>query len=117
LQRTPNDQARPLGGATDFLPNAKVAAIAPLFVRSRWTHDRHYLPPALPAFRRICSPAYLMPLPLYGSGGRRLRSSAATCPTTSLVAPSLMIWVGTGAVSLMPFGPLYSTACENPSAS
>src|SRR5688500_4437571 len=77
----------------------------------------HYLPPALPAFRRICSPWYLMPFPLYGSGGRRLRSSAATCPTTSLSAPSTTIDVGVGADSLIPFGARYSIGCEYPSAS
>ena len=56
--------------ADHLLAKAEVAARAQLIARLRSGHFRHYLPPALPAFRRICSPAYLMPLPLYGSGGR-----------------------------------------------
>ena len=38
----------------------------------------NYLPlPALPSLRRITSSAYLIPLPLYGSGGRFSLTSAA----------------------------------------
>src|SRR5690606_35171183 len=76
-----------------------------------------YLPPALPALRRITSPWYLTPLPLYGSGGRSDRISAATWPTISLSEPSTVIAVGALAVSLIPGGALYWIGCENPSAS
>src|SRR5918997_1817236 len=87
----------------DLLPHAEVPP-PPLRLARRHRCRAHYFPPALPAFRRICSPAYLMPLPLYGSGGRRLRSSAATWPTSSLFAPSPATVVGFGALSLIPCG-------------
>src|SRR5829696_3694291 len=116
LQRAEHDQARALGRAGHRLANAEVPSLAPVRVRPGNAHLRHYLPPAFPAFRRTCSPWYLMPFPLYGSGGRRLRSSAATCPTFSLSAPSMMTRVGVWAVSLTPAGARYSTGCEKPSA-
>src|SRR3954467_12648536 len=117
LQRAEHDETRTLGRALHLLADAEMAAIPLLGTRLRNCHLGHYLPPALPAFRRICSPAYLIPFPLYGSGGRRLRSSAATWPTISLFAPSMTIDVGVGAVSLMPAGARYSTGCEKPRAS
>src|SRR5258708_22183938 len=67
-----------------------------------------YLPfpalPDLPALRRRFSPRYSTPLPLYGSGLRKLRILAATCPTTSLSAPLTLICVGVGTSMLMPSG-------------
>src|SRR5262245_43789525 len=51
---------------------------------------RDHLAPApafLPTFRRTTSLAYLMPLPLYGSGSRSARSFAAVCPRMALSAP------------------------------
>src|SRR5205085_10522509 len=83
LERPEHDQARPRRRAGDLFPDAQVPAVAFLVARLRRSNAGHYLPPALPALRRTCSPAYLMPFPLYGSGGRRLRSSAATWPTFS----------------------------------
>src|SRR4029079_6954290 len=47
----------------------------------------------LPTFLTTCSSAYLMPLPLWGSGGRHLRIWAATSPTTCLEMPRTTIWV------------------------
>src|SRR5919199_725317 len=91
------DEARTLRRADDLLAHPEVAPHAPVLARL-WSAQRHHFPPALPAFRRICSPTYLIPFPLYGSGGRSERSSAATCPTTSLSAPSTRIAVGWGAV-------------------
>src|ERR1019366_9573894 len=44
--------------------------------------------PAFPALRRICSPWYRTPLPLYGSGLRRLRLLAATSATCCFSMPS-----------------------------
>src|SRR6185437_9224584 len=41
----------------------------------------------LPSLRKIYSPRYLMPLPLYGSGLRQRRISAATWPTFCLSTP------------------------------
>src|SRR6476661_6462024 len=113
LQRAEDDEARTLRRPLHALPNAQVptdALLGSILRNSDTAHD--YLPPALPALRRICSPAYLTPFPLYGSGGRRLRISAATWPTTSLFAPSTVICVGTGALRVTPFGALYSMVCE-----
>ena len=43
-----------------------------------------------------------MPLPLYGSGGRTLRISAAVWPTICLSMPLTMICVGCGTSNVMP---------------
>src|SRR5690606_841886 len=115
LERAIDHEARPLGRPCNLLANSQMAAYAPLRP-VRLANDPHHLPPALPALRRICSPAYLIPFPLYGSGGRSLRISAATWPTTSLLAPSTRICVGVVAVSLIPSGAWYSIGCEKPSA-
>src|SRR3954469_7336176 len=113
LQRAEHHQPRTLGRPLHLVAHAQVATYAHLGAVLRNTNAAHdYFPPALPALRRICSPAYLTPFPLYGSGGRRLRISAATWPTTSLFAPSTTICVGTGAVSLIPCGARYSIGCE-----
>ena len=61
-------------------------------------------PAAFPAFRRIRSSAYLMPFPLYGSGGRRPRICAVTSPricrlfacTVSTVCRSTDAWTPSG---------------------
>jgi hypothetical protein len=50
------------------------------------------------------SPAYFIPLPLYGSGGRQPRISAATCPTNCLSMPLIMIIVGFSQTMPMPVG-------------
>src|ERR1041384_8386133 len=50
----------------------------------------------LPSLRKMYSPAYFTPLPLYGSGGRNARISAATWPTFCLSIPVIMISVGFG---------------------
>ena len=71
----------------------------------------------MPAFRRITSPWYFTPFPLYGSGLRKLRISAATCPTSSLLIPAITTVVGLGAVIDTPAGAWYSIWCENPSDS
>src|SRR5690606_6195266 len=113
LERAVHDQSRTCRGTRHLPTNPNVAAHTLL----RPAHHppnlgRHYLPPALPALRRICSPAYLIPFPLYGSGGLRPRISAATCPTASLSAPSMTTCVGVGALSLTPSGARYSIGWE-----
>src|SRR6266705_755859 len=60
--------------------------------------------PAFPALRRICSPAYRTPLPLYGSGLRSLRMFAATSPTCCLSMPSTTNLVGVSTRNEIPSG-------------
>ena len=72
-------EPRPLVGAAHAPAHARLAALAR---RQSSVDSRHrcYLPPApaaLPALRRMRSSAYLMPFPLYGSGGRSARICAA----------------------------------------
>src|SRR5215471_17416836 len=55
-----------------------------------------------------------MPLPLYGSGGRMARTSAAICPTTWRSAPLIRISVCVGHVTVMPAGMSLTTGCEKP---
>ena len=62
-----------------FLSVLAVIIIAPYFLD------------VLPALRRIVSSEYLTPLPLYGSGGRNERISAAICPICCLSAPLMLI--------------------------
>ena len=58
----------------------------------------------LPALRRTCSPSYRMPLPLYGSGLRTARTSAANCPTCCLSVPLMTMCVWSGQVTFKPLG-------------
>src|SRR5512147_1230701 len=67
---------------------------------------------ALPALRRIYSPSYFTPFPLYGSGGRNDRIFAATCPTSCLSMPLMTMFVGIGVSSLMPEGGSNRIGCE-----
>src|SRR5688572_28257886 len=78
LERAEHHEPRTLRRAVHALPHAKVPAVTQLLPSLRPANLGHYLPPALPAFRRTCSPWYLTPLPLYGSGFRSWRISAAT---------------------------------------
>src|SRR5439155_27134214 len=116
-------QARALGGAEDVLADPEVPAR--LADPPRPGHPRatapleqcgsHFLP-AFPALRRITSPWYFTPLPLYGSGGRIFRMFAATSPTCCLSMPSTLNRVGRSTLNLMPGGGVTRTGCENPSA-
>src|SRR2546421_73435 len=58
-----------------------------------------------------------MPLPLYGSGGRTLRISAAVWPTICLSMPLTTIWVGVGTSNEMPARGATTTGCEKPTVS
>ena len=51
------------------------------------TPINYFFPPVLPAFLIITSFEYLIPLPLYGSGGLKDLIFAAAKPTSSLLAP------------------------------
>src|SRR4029453_10022944 len=118
-----DDEAGTLGRAADVLADPEVptrlsdgalggntAAIAALEQRGG-----HFLP-AFPALRRITSPWYLTPLPLYGSGGRIFRMFAATSPTCCLSIPLTWNRVGRSTVNVMPSGAVTTTGCEKPSA-
>src|ERR1700685_2942419 len=58
----------------------------------------------LPSLRKMRSSEYLMPLPLYASGGRYSRISAATWPTFWRSAPEITISTGRGVAIVMPSG-------------
>ncbi len=58
----------------------------------------------LPSLRKIYSPRYLMPLPLYGSGLRQRRISAATWPTFWLSMPLISTVFWSGVLTSMPSG-------------
>src|SRR5262249_44070627 len=76
---------------------------------------RDHLAPApafLPTFRRTTSPAYLMPLPLYGSGSRSARSLAAVWPRTALPAPRTVMATGRSTPAATPSGSGKTTGCE-----
>lgn len=80
LFRTENVQAGSLGSAGDFGANALMTLDALCFGIGSFNHigtPPYFLAPVLPTLRRMTSSAYLMPLPLYGSGGRFSRISAA----------------------------------------
>src|SRR3954451_16118266 len=124
-RRPGDDQARTLGTADDLLAQAEVPARPGHPARGRDTGraagllddaaGAHFLP-ALPALRRIASPWYRTPLPLYGSGLRSLRMLAATSPTFCLSMPSTTKRVGTSTRKVMPSGGVTSSGCEKPRA-
>src|SRR5439155_12288066 len=66
--------------------------------------SRHAYLPVFPALRRMTSPWYRTPLPLYGSGLRSLRMLAATSPTFCLSMPSTENRVGASTLKVMPSG-------------
>ena len=72
--------------------------------------------PVFPALRRMTSPWYRTPLPLYGSGLRSLRMFAETSPTSCLSMPATLKRVGASTVKVMPSGAGTGTAWLKPSA-
>src|SRR5690348_11517056 len=100
-QRTGDHQAGTLGGAAQPLADAEVPAGSADATRRRGAAEAapleqfggHFLP-AFPAFRRMASPWYRTPLPLYGSGGRIFLMFAATSPTCCLSIPDTWNSVG-----------------------
>ena len=67
-----------------------------------WHLTHHHF--FLPSLRKMNSPADFTPLPLYGSGPRNARISAATCPTRCLSVPVITISVGFGVTIAIPSG-------------
>ena len=62
----------------------------------------------------MCSSEYLIPLPLYGSGGLTDLISAATCPTFCLSTPDITISVWLGVSIVIPYGITKLTGWEKP---
>src|SRR4029453_3444680 len=67
-------------------------------------HQRDAPAAALPALRRMCSPAYRTPLPLYGSVGRSPRMAAATSPSSCRSLPSSVTVTCFSTFAVMPGG-------------
>src|SRR6056297_291472 len=88
LVGTKDNQARPFGSAENLLPDPDLSFF-PRLLFSQF-HGSTYFFPDLPALRRICSSTYLIPLPLYGSGGRTRLIRAATSPTNCLSHPAIL---------------------------
>src|SRR5262249_31516972 len=93
-QRARHHETRTRLRAEDVLAYAEVTArLADAARRSNAAtptleQSRAHFLPAFPALRRMTSPWYRTPLPLYGSGGRILRMFAATSPTSCLSMPA-----------------------------
>src|SRR5699024_2577368 len=115
-RRAGEHQPRTLRRPLDLLAHTHLAAAAGRSLAGRslaWRQrDFHGHLPAFPALRRMCSPAYLMPLPLYGSGLRSLRIVAATSPTACLSMPEILSLVGLSTVKVMPSGAVTGIECE-----
>src|SRR3546814_7037371 len=106
--RARDDEARALRRTGELLPAADLAT-QPRLGAGRQVPlvldgDRHGHLPAFPTLRRMCSPAYRTPLPLYGSGLRSLRMLAATSPTSCLSIPATPSFVGPSTAKVMPSG-------------
>ena len=106
------------GRAADLLADPEVTA-GPgdvLVAAADLDCQRHGYLPAFPALRRMTSPWYRTPLPLYGSGLRSLRMLAATSPTCCLSMPETENRVGASTAKVMPSGALTRTGWLKPSA-
>src|SRR5713226_9480681 len=111
VQASEDVEPRPGPCAAERHANASVAACACRAGIQWLKHGYFFFAPALPALRRMTSSAYLIPLPLYGSGGRTRLIFAAVSPTSSLSAPLTVMALATTA-KLIPAGAGTSTGCE-----
>src|SRR3954470_3177960 len=107
---TGDDEARALRRAGQALAHPQVPPLArgvralARTAAAALDADRHFFLPAFPTLRRICSPAYRTPLPLYGSGLRSLRRLAAPSPTSCLSMPLTLNRVGASTRNVTPSG-------------
>src|SRR6476469_3908662 len=92
------DRKSRLAGGTSAKRGADTAAAA---VEEREIRHGYFF---LPSLRKIYSPRYLMPLPLYGSGLRQRRISAATWPTCWRSMPLISTVFWSGVLTSMPSG-------------
>src|SRR6185312_13616557 len=97
--RAVDRQPRLAGGAR---PERGAHPTAAAFEEGKFGHGYFFLP----SLRKIYSPRYLMPLPLYGSGLRQRRISAATWPTFCLSMPLISTVFWSGVFTSMPSGSL-----------
>src|SRR5713101_1652696 len=102
-------QPRPLRSALDLRAYPEVPDLPPLDLGLA---PHHFAPAFLPTFRRMYSSAYLMPLPLYGSGFRRARSLAAVWPTSALSAPLRVMDTCRSTSAWIPSGSGKMIGCE-----
>src|SRR6266550_4310306 len=113
VEAAENRQTGPLRGARDVHAHAPVTLRPVHLAVLRLDHAVALAPlPALPGLRRIFSPRYITPLPLYGSGGRNPRISAAAWPTSSIEIPLTENLVGSWTSIDTPFGGLKRIGCE-----
>src|SRR5438876_3363345 len=107
-------QARAFGRPPDHPADPPMPDRPPLDLVAR----QHYFAPAfLPTLRRMCSSAYLMPLPLYGSGLRSPRRLAASWPRSALSGPLSVMETCLSTSAWTPSGSGKMTGWEYPSAS
>jgi len=97
-----NVQAGPRDRAIHTKPHALVPSLAVLF-SFVCLHSALYLP-VFPSLRMRTSPAYLIPLALYTSGGLRALMSAAVWPTSVLFTPLIVTMVCLSTFASMPSG-------------
>ena len=71
----------------------------------------------MPGLILTYSPSYRTPLPLYGSGLRIARTSAANSPTCCLSQPWTRTWVWSGQMTVSPGGIFFSTSLAKPTRS
>src|SRR5690606_26989979 len=111
-------EAGPLHGPGDLLPNSLRPALArgELALVHSCHHRYPFTPqaPVLPCFRRMVSSAYLMPLPLYGSGGRSERTLSATSPRSCLSWLESVTTVCRSTAAVTPSGRGKTTGWESP---
>src|SRR2546429_750248 len=102
-ERAEHGETRPVRAAADLLAHALVPTDPALGSR----FGCHYVfaaptLPALPALRRMYSPAYFTPFALYGSGSRRRRIFPGTSPTPPLSTPATFSFSGVSPLTLTP---------------
>src|SRR5262249_4053351 len=114
-RETGSGAPRPLSARDrHYVPHSRDAQRRTTSARRATQSTYFFLPPtlpALPALRRITSSAYLMPLPLYGSGLRMERIVAATWPTSCLSMPETMTRLVPSTAKEMPCGGFTWTGC------
>src|SRR5499427_6179571 len=109
IEAAEDSQAGPLRRALHLPAHPQVPDVASHHLEG----GPHHLAPAfLPTLRRLCSSAYLMPLPLEGSGLRRARSLAVVWPGSALSEPLRVMDTWRSISACTPSGRGKITGCE-----